>query len=296
MELNFYKYQGAGNDFILVDNRDKKYSNLTHQQIALLCDRRFGIGADGFMMLESHGEHPFCMVFFNSDGLPGSMCGNGGRCICAFALKLGMVKPGEEFSFWSSDGVHKATILSGHGQQHIVRLKMRDVNVYAHQKNHIYLIDSGSPHYISFVTDCDKVDVDKEGSIIRFSRDFPHGINVNFVEELSDSNCIKVRTYERGVEQETFSCGTGATACAMAQALRHHFEPGHHSISISARGGNLRVDYLMNILPAGLGHIKTQNNIPLPMYFEEESSVLFSEVHLEGLATFVFSGTLEIND
>lgn len=294
MELEFYKYQGAGNDFILLDNRDKRYSSLSYQQIALLCDRRFGIGADGFMMLEEHEEYAFCMAFFNSDGMPGSMCGNGGRCICAFAMKLGIVKPGESFSFWSSDGLHQATILSDHGQQHIVRLKMKDVKVYSHLKNSIYLIDSGSPHYISYVPDCEKVDVEKEGKTIRFSKDFPHGLNVNFVEESHEPGHIKVRTYERGVEEETYSCGTGATACAMAHALRHHYESGQHSVNITARGGNLQVEFQMCRVPESCHMPEIHNSMPLPLHFEEDNHIIFNEVYLEGLATFVYKGVMEI--
>lgn len=291
-KLHFYKYQGAGNDFILLDNRDQKFSHLTFQQIALLCDRRFGIGADGFMMLEKHDRYAFCMSFFNSDGMPGSMCGNGGRCICAFAQKLGIVKTGETFLFWSSDGEHEATILSGLGEQRIVRLKMRDVRTYAHSKSDIYLIDSGSPHYISFVSDCERTDVENEGKKIRFSKDFPHGINVNFVEESETAGHIKARTYERGVEQETYSCGTGATACSMAYVLRRHLPSGHHSISISTLGGNLQVDFRMERIPASLLLPPTQSEIPVPENFSLENDTIFSDVFLEGLAAFVFEGDM----
>ena len=291
--LHFYKYQGAGNDFILLDNRNQEYSALNYRQIALLCDRRFGIGADGFMMLEQHENYPFCMSFFNSDGMPGSMCGNGGRCICAFAKDLGIVGD-TMFKFWSSDGEHEGTILSKLGSQYLVRIKMRDVSMYArHEESDIYLIDSGSPHYVSFVHDCETVDVTKEGKKVRFSKDFPHGINVNFVEQQGSS--LKVRTYERGVEDETFSCGTGVTASSMAFAIKEDFGTGHHTVNLSTKGGNLQVDFLLNHAPASVLNKPPMTEDSVPKPFKALYNILFSQVHLEGLATFVFEGDIQIN-
>ena len=291
-QIHFYKYQGSGNDFILLDNRNQEYSALSYQQIALLCDRRFGIGADGFMLLEKHENYPFCMSFFNSDGMPGSMCGNGGRCICAFAKDLGIVGD-TMFKFWSSDGEHEGTILSKLGNQYLVRIKMRDVILYAKQEgNEIYLIDSGSPHYISFVEDCDSIDVVKEGKKIRFSKDFPHGVNVNFVEQQASG--LKVRTYERGVEDETFSCGTGVTASSMAFALKENFGTGHHTVNLSTKGGNLQVDFLLNQAPASVLKSLPADENPVPRHFKIQHNMVFSQVHLEGLATFVFEGDIQI--
>lgn len=291
--LRFRKYQGAGNDFILLDNRDNEYSTLNYQQIALLCDRRFGIGADGFMLLEHHDHYPFCMSFFNSDGMPGSMCGNGGRCICAFAKDLGIVGDGS-FKFWSSDGEHEASIVSKLGKQYLVRLKMRDVSLYAkHKSKDIYLLDSGSPHYVSFVEDCDSIDVVKEGKEIRFSNDFPHGINVDFVEK--EYSGLKVRTYERGVEDETFSCGTGVTAASLAFALKENFPAGQHTVKLSTKGGHLQVDFQLSLAPASmLKHTSGIEDVLVPQQFSLLQNTLFTRIYLEGLATFVFEGEISL--
>ncbi len=290
LSIHFYKYQGAGNDFILVDNRQGEFSRLDYRQIASLCDRRFGIGADGFMMLERHARYPFCMSFFNSDGMPGSMCGNGGRCIAAFARDLEVVETGKKFVFWSSDGEHEATVLSKMKNQQIVRLKMKDVAEYAYSpEKHIYLIDTGSPHYIRFVEDCEGIPVEQEGKKIRFSKDFPQGINVDFVEV--QPQALQVRTYERGVEAETYSCGTGATASSMAYALEAGFPDGHHVVRNLAKGGTLQVDFL---LEAG----KAVENQPdmLPSGFHWTGNRKFSQVFLEGLATFVFDGWIDMEE
>lgn len=302
-EIPFYKYHGAGNDFILLDNREERFSDLDYRTIAFLCDRRFGIGADGFMLLERHENYPFRMTFFNSDGMPGSMCGNGGRCICAFAQDLGLVPVNFPFRFWSSDGEHEATVLSNMGNQHIVRLKMRDVSYYAYDyRNHVYLIDTGSPHYVKFVEDCQKTEVVKEGKRIRFSQAFPHGINVDFVETMPDS--LLVRTYERGVEDETYSCGTGVTASSMAYVLDRNPNEGFHRIRISTKGGNLQVDFRMERRPGKEGAEAERQNrtdadppaLPLPQGFNPVTDKRFSEVYLEGLATSVFKGQVVLED
>ncbi len=294
--VHFYKYQGAGNDFIIVDNREDVFSDLDYKQIATLCERRFGVGADGFMMLEKHAHYPFCMSFFNSDGLPGSMCGNGGRCICAFATQLGIVPENRPFKFWSSDGEHEGLVVSRHGNRAIVRLKMRDVTQYAcdREKNR-FLLDTGSPHYVQFLNDCENTDVVKNGRAIRFSNDFPHGINVNFVEQ--NPNGLQMRTYERGVEDETFSCGTGATASALASVLKNEISPGHHTVHISTKGGNLQVDFEMEITYA-----ETNKTYPekenffqsVPEGFNLMKSRAFTQVYLEGLATFVFEADISL--
>ncbi len=291
--LHFYKYQGAGNDFVVADNRQGHFSNLDFKQIALICDRRFGIGADGFMLLENHPEHAFCMRFFNSDGMPGSMCGNGGRCIVAFALKSGLIRENEPVVFWSSDGEHQATVLSRHGDQCMVRLKMRDVDFYACDTDmRTFLIDTGSPHYVSFRDNCQNTDVTGEGKRIRFSSDFPEGTNVDFVEK--DGEGLIVRTYERGVEDETFSCGTGATASAMAMALKEHFPEGRHRIGVSTKGGQLQVDFLSG-KRTGIDPVAPHAFATLPEGFHAPRDHGFCQVYLEGLATFVFEADLEID-
>lgn len=260
-QIRFFKYQGAGNDFVVLDNRKGEFSSLTTKQISLLCDRRFGIGADGLMMLEeasTGASARFKMAFYNSDGKAGSMCGNGGRCICAFALSLGLVERGESFSFEAPDGLHEACVSEGENGAETVAMKMRDVERWKFdEKRHIYLIDTGSPHYICFVENCDKIDVVKEGKRIRYSEEFPAGINVDFVEMMKEGD-LRVRTYERGVEDETFACGTGVTASALAFALEKGGGETHHDIRIHTRGGDLRVafDRLAGEGAArGFGHI-----------------------------------------
>lgn len=288
-QRHVYKYQGAGNDFILADNRQGEFSDLDFKQIALLCDRRFGIGADGFMLLENHAEYAFCMRFFNSDGMPGSMCGNGGRCIVAFALKLGLVKENESLVFWSSDGAHQATVLSKLDRQCMVRLKMRDVDFYAYTEDKLtFLIDTGSPHYVSFRQNLQNIDVVNEGKKIRFSSSFPEGTNVDFVER--EKHALMVRTYERGVEDETFACGTGAVASAMAKALKENFPHGKHRVDVFAKGGQLQVDFLLG--EAGNNPSTPPVFSPLPSNFQAPKKHGFSEVFLEGLATFVFEAEL----
>lgn len=243
-EIRFFKYQGAGNDFVVLDNRKGEFSFLSAKQIALLCHRRFGIGADGLIRLEEAAQGRFRMAFFNSDGKEGSMCGNGGRCICAFALSLGLVKRDETFSFEAPDGLHEACILEENDDVNGVALKMRDVSAWKFdEKRHIYLMDTGSPHYIRFVEDCDEADVVNEGKRIRCSEEFPEGINVDFVEIVKGEEALRVRTYERGVEDETFACGTGVTAAALAFALEKKESGTHHDIRIHTRGGDLRVAF-----------------------------------------------------
>ncbi|MEO7312245.1 MAG: diaminopimelate epimerase [Chitinophagaceae bacterium] len=232
MAIPFTKYQGTGNDFIIIDNRDNKIS-LSTKQIEKLCHRRFGIGADGLMLLEKQDGFDFNMVYYNSDGNPGSMCGNGGRCITRFAHDLGIRR--EEYNFLASDGPHKAWI----DEKFIVRLKMQDVT---HIENHssYELLNTGSPHFVKMVADLHDFPVYKQGHEIRNSEKFrEHGVNVNFVEML-DEDRIFVRTYERGVEDETFSCGTGVTAAAIVNA---HNDRGFNHIDIKTRGGELFVEF-----------------------------------------------------
>lgn len=239
MHLPFYKYQGTGNDFILIDNREKKKISKTQTQlVSHLCDRRFGIGADGLILLEERKGYDFEMVYFNSDGRESSMCGNGGRCVSAFAAYLGIVK--DHCRFLAIDGEHESIIKDGDW----VELKMTDV-VSVEKGEDYFLLNTGSPHYVIFVEDIDDINVVENGQAIRYSKRFKEeGVNVNFVEPLK--NKIIVATYERGVEDETLSCGTGVTAAAISNYLREPSE-NHREISIETKGGKL----VVRLEPAG---------------------------------------------
>lgn len=233
MTFHFYKYQGTGNDFIIADNRKNEYA-LTTEQIHRFCDRRFGIGADGLMLLQEKPGFDFEMKYYNADGREGSMCGNGGRCMTKFAYHLGMHR--EVYRFLASDGVHEAEI----DMDGIVSLKMKDVKSIRKFHND-FIVDTGSPHYIKIVPDVANIDVFKKGSEIRNSREFQEeGINVNFVEQLSSPDKISVRTFERGVEDETFSCGTGVTAAAL---VCYHNENGFNDVAVKTLGGLLTVEF-----------------------------------------------------
>ncbi|HEY8735014.1 MAG TPA: diaminopimelate epimerase [Puia sp.] len=234
MNIPFFKYQGTGNDFILIDNRSKGYSDLSEGEIHRICDRRFGIGADGLMMLNLKDGYDFEMKYFNSDGKPGSMCGNGGRCMVRFAYDLGIHK--ESYHFLASDGEHEAELDM---ISNIINLKMKDVSGYKEEQGN-FIVDTGSPHFVKFVPDVMDVDVVKEGTEIRYSEPYiKEGINVNFVEDRGD-DVLFVRTYERGVEDETFSCGTGVTASAL---VCHHNEVGYNEVNVKTKGGDLIVKY-----------------------------------------------------
>ncbi|MBX2984429.1 MAG: diaminopimelate epimerase [Bacteroidia bacterium] len=234
MKIDFYKYQGTGNDFVIIDNRFKQINKLPVKQI---CDRRFGIGADGLMLLEQLTGYDFKMVYYNSDGNESTMCGNGGRCLAAFAHKMGLGK-NEVLNFLAIDGEHQALIMP----QGIVSLQMNDVNnVLTHESD--LVLDTGSPHYVRFVEDVHSVNLVTEAHKVRYAPEYKDkGINVNFVHILND-NEIAVRTYERGVEDETLSCGTGVTACALAQSENAKFGLGQHEVSIHTPGGKLSVSF-----------------------------------------------------
>jgi diaminopimelate epimerase len=236
MTIHFYKYQGAGNDFILLDNRNWLYTVLTTAQIKQLCDRRFGIGADGLMMLNKKDGYDFEMKYFNADGKEGSMCGNGGRCIVKFASHLGI--GGGDYHFLAVDGPHDAAI----DDQGTVNLKMKEVDGWNEIEGD-YVLNTGSPHYVRMVSDVMDLDVVKQGMDIRYNETYARqGINVNFVE-LKSPEEIMVRTYERGVEDETLSCGTGVTASAL---VCYHNEVGFNQVKVQTRGGRLLVKYDRN--------------------------------------------------
>ncbi|MBC7863845.1 MAG: diaminopimelate epimerase [Bacteroidia bacterium] len=259
MLLHFYKYQGAGNDFILLDNREKKIS-LTRQQIEFLCDRKFGIGADGLMLLETIAGYDFHMVYFNSDGNESSMCGNGGRCITAFANKVGVIK--NEAKFLAVDGPHHAEL-----KNDWVSLEMKNVDT-VEKGNDYFFLDTGSPHYVKFVKDIEEFPVVEEARKIRYNERFKEkGTNVNFIEKKEDK--LLVRTYERGVENETLACGTGVTAASLVAALS--------GLSTEKNGCKI-------LTPGGELFVK----------FNSDGENKFNSIRLEGPAKFVFDGHIEI--
>ena len=234
MEIPFYKYQGTGNDFVMIDQRAQSYIDVEDQKIIeRLCDRKFGIGADGLIILTLHSEYDFEMIYFNADGRQSSMCGNGGRCIIAFAKFLGHIE--RTCTFMAIDGLHEGVIL----EDGMVELKMNDVQKIQ-EVNGDFILDTGSPHYISFKENVKDLNVFEEGQKIRYSEAFQkEGINVNFVEAKSEG--LIVATYERGVEDETLSCGTGVTAAALAFAESNAEKI--KEVNIEAKGGNLIIKF-----------------------------------------------------
>ncbi len=251
--MKFYKYQGAGNDFLIADNRDGSVQ-LDMNQIANLCDRHYGLGADGLMLLEKSDRYDFRMVYYNSDGSGGMMCGNGGRCIVAFAADMGMT----HFDFEAADGFHTAEIVEHKGHVKVIRLKMKDVSkVIKYDRlmgvddvpSEGYFLDTGTRHFVRFVDDADMVDVVGYGRKIRYGAKelLPVGVNVNFVEPCD--NFLKVRTYEKGVENETFACGTGIVASCVA-AYQAGVKPtveygtGRVSYAVQAKKEALGVDFI----------------------------------------------------
>ncbi|AZA98137.1 diaminopimelate epimerase [Chryseobacterium joostei] len=254
--MEFYKYQGTGNDFVMVDNRDLQFPK-DKNIIEKLCDRRFGIGSDGLILLENDPDYDFKMVYYNSDGGESTMCGNGGRCLVAFAFFLDVFE--DKCKFIAIDGEHDAEIHNG-----IIKLKMIDVNTISHDGNDSVL-NTGSPHYVKYVENLKDYDVYTEGHGIRNSENYKEkGINVNFIEKISD-NEIFVRTYERGVEDETYSCGTGVTASALTFLQKDNLT----SVKVKTLGGNLKV-------------------------YAEKSGDSFCNIWLEGPAKQVFKGKVDI--
>jgi diaminopimelate epimerase len=260
MKLTFSKYQGTGNDFIMIDNRDEIFPKNKVQLIEKLCNRRFGIGADGLILLENDPKSDFKMVYYNSDGNQSSMCGNGGRCLVAFAKKLGIIR--DETTFIATDGLHFAKI----NDKNYVSLQMIDVEQVKTTSDYSFL-DTGSPHHVEMVDNLKELDVKTKGATIRYSELYGNaGSNVNFVKQI-DAESFAIRTYERGVEDETLSCGTGATAAAIAMYTSE--KTNQTEVNIDVEGGKLKISFT-------------------------EDNGKFTDVFLNGPAEFVFEGTVTI--
>ena len=260
MELEFYKYQGTGNDFVMIDNRSNTFPKENTQLVAHLCDRRFGIGADGLILLDTDATTDFRMVYYNSDGNLSSMCGNGGRCLVAFAKKLNVIQ--NETTFMATDGLHYATV----GADGIVSLQMIDVAEIKNTPDYSFL-NTGSPHHVQLVTDLEHYNVKENGAAIRYGDLYgQQGSNINFVKKIDDAT-FSLRTYERGVEDETLACGTGATAVAIAMNATRQTDL--NTIHLNVEGGKLAVS------------------------FDIEDGK-YTNVFLKGPAEFVFKGTIQI--
>lgn len=259
MKITFYKYQGTGNDFVMIDDRSSAFP-ASQELIASLCHRRFGIGADGLILLQNAEGYDFRMVYFNADGGEGSMCGNGGRCAVRFAHDLGLFET--HTTFIAVDGPHEAT-----ATDEIIRLKMSPVGKVEVHEEYDFM-NTGSPHYVTYVEDIKETPVVEIGKDIRYGPLFGPvgGTNVNFIEILDD-NQLSVRTYERGVEDETYSCGTGVTACALSAHMR---EGWNSPITVETLGGMLQVAY------------------------NEVSAGKFDDIYLIGPAVRVFEGDVQV--
>ncbi len=239
MNLKVYKYHGAGNDFLLCDNRDDSFDSLSPDDIRNLCNRHKGIGADGLIILDRSGKGDFSMRFYNNDASGGVMCGNGGRCVVAFAKDLGII--GSDCSFMSSDGLHSASVLASEGNTKTVRLQINPANGYQPLPMG-YFLDTGTKHLVVFKDSIFDMDVVGEGRVLRNMQYFaPTGTNVNFVKITGDHS-IAIRTYEKGVEDETLACGTGISAAAIALCIREDYPDGKHLIKVRALEDDLQVE------------------------------------------------------
>jgi len=262
MQIQFYKYQGTGNDFVIIDDRQQLLPDVEPLLYQKLCNRRLGVGADGVILLRNHPNFDFEMKYYNANGNEGSMCGNGGRCIVSFANKLGIIDTNTDFL--ACDGAHKGKV-----ENQRIHLLMNNVDKYS-KKNHDYDLDTGSPHYVQFIKDLAGFDIFGQGYAIRNNETYKEkGTNVNFVEIVKD-NQLEIATFERGVEDVTWSCGTGVTAASIAYLIHTESENGEHHISIKTKGGDLAV--------------KLTKSTPS----------LFENIWLIGPAENTFSGTIEI--
>ena len=265
-KITFYKYQATGNDFIIIDDRTETFPKENFELIKNLCHRRFGIGADGLILLQKSSTYDFKMWYANSDGNQSTMCGNGGRCIAAFAKHIGIIDANTTFE--AIDGLHKATF----NQDGVVNLQMCDIDSINELKSDRYETNSGSPHLVWFVDKTNNYPVFEIGRDVQKSIEYKGvGINVNFIEEVNTSqNQINIRTYERGVEDETLSCGTGATAAAICYLLKNKIQNGKHEVTLFTTGGILKV----------CCHKLSDNK--------------FNDIWLSGMASFVFKAEIEI--
>ena len=260
MKFNFDKYQGAGNDFIIIDDRSLSFPKDNASLINQLCNRHMGIGADGLILVQNSTEGDFKMIYFNSDGNQGSLCGNGGRCVFAFARSLNIVK--NEGVFEACDGLHFASMK----KDNRVSLNMNDIVNITKNRDSLF-INTGSPHHLELVDDISKINVNDQGAAIRYGEPYLDlGTNVNFIEMLK-KDTFKIRTYERGVEKETLSCGTGAVAAGVG--VHYMGVTKSTNINIHALGGILKI-----VFTSSLGR--------------------YSEIKLIGPAEFIFSGNFEI--
>ena len=259
MEIDFSKYNGAGNDFILIDDRDNLIND-NKLLISYLCDRHFGVGADGLIILKESNNYDFEILHYTSDGNLGSLCGNGSRCAVLFAYNKNII--GRKTVFKAFDGIHSAEILDNG----LIKMEM-NVNSDIVSNSYGTWLDTGSPHLVIEKDNIDKLDVNNEGRLIRYN-DFykKEGVNVNFIEKISDDQ-FKIRTYERGVENETLACGTGSTASAICMNFLGRTKSG--KITMKCRGGDLNVQF------------NSSNNG-------------FEEISITGPAKLVFDGTIKV--
>ena len=256
--IEFFKYQGTGNDFVMIDDRKEEFNLTDNKLIARLCNRKFGIGADGLILIRNHQTADFEMIYYNADGHLTSLCGNGSRCAVMFARQLGIIHGA--CSFLTVEGILQAKV-----EDDLVFLNMPDVSGVESFSDH-YFLNTGSPHHICFVNGVREYDVFGEGRKIRNGAPyFEEGSNVNFVEELGQSS-IFVRTYERGVEDETLSCGTGVTAAALVHAMNGASSP----VKIKTLGGELKIA------------------------FKKQDNGAFEEIYLIGPAIKVFEGKIAV--
>jgi diaminopimelate epimerase len=260
MQIQFYKYQGTGNDFVMIDNRSGFFPKDSVELVARLCDRRFGIGADGLILLENDNATDFRMVYYNSDGNQSSMCGNGGRCLVAFAKERNVIN--NSCTFIATDGLHYATIADDGN----VSLQMIDVSSITMESDYTFM-NTGSPHHVQMVEDLENYNIKENGAAIRYGELYgAAGSNINFVNKINEDT-FSLRTYERGVEDETLACGTGATAVAIA--MNATGQTNATSIKLNVEGGKLEVSF-------------------------DKVDDKYTNVFLKGPAEFVFKGEIEI--
>lgn len=264
MRVDFTKYHGTGNDFILIDNRKGLIVLDSCVRASQWCHRRFGIGADGVILVEPSTKADFRMRYYNSDGRESSFCGNGGRCVVAFASSLGIIS--DKTHFEASDGIHRAEIFADSKGEHMVSLKMADVQTID-KNGEAFILNTGSPHYVIISNKpVNEIDVVIEGRKIRNSEPYrASGINVNFVS--CNNGEFTLRTYERGVEDETWSCGTGTVAAALALAMAG--KTTNDTVTIHTPGGTLDVSF-------------------------RRTGSIFTDIYLTGNAVSVFKGHIEL--